>query len=713
MPSPLQGSSRLQQNLHLITLFVFAISQPLYSLLGDQVGFFTANQYNGTEIILFCIALSLIPPLCLILIKELFGLVHASLRNGLHSIFIMGLSTLIIIPLVNPLIATAWIALFISLLAGFLFTVLYWKKPTLQSLTSFLSLAVLIFPILFLFSPKIEPLLSEQHTTYYHPEKHPVDTQKKYPPVVVVFWDELPYYSLLNEKEEIDAVRFPHFAEFASHATTFTNMHSVGGSTLWAVPAMLSGQVPSHAEQHTPQQLETNLFTMLGQTHNMDNVVEKHTSICPPELCKPPKRKPFKKLYKALPDLTAVYLHLVTPKQWADGLPDVSNNWGEFSWSKPVVATKTLTASGIQDTKKRKAAPDHKRGLFHKFLKKMKPYDANDTGKKPPLYFMHIVFPHVPYNYTPSGKYYSATTYRYFTTWHDERETFYDYQRYMMQLAATDGLMGDMIGRLKELGLYDTAIIIVAADHGASWDKVGTERRKLGPSNYHNVMKVPLFIKLPGQSKPQYHHQPMLILDIVPTLADILNMPLPGKMDGHSVFSPDYPSFNTVKIIDNLGQNWYNFPLVTAAQQRAAIQKQIAWFGSGSLDKLYTTSPFFNALLGKPLTGQYAMSPQWHYQLNAPNDYLTVDLGEKYIPAQMTGWIETSSPENFPKNIAIALNGHIWATYPYFKQDGNRLYFEAMLPEKAFVQGNNEIRIFAITGSNQQPRLSEIPAAGQ
>jgi arylsulfatase A-like enzyme len=257
--------------------------------------------------------------------------------------------------------------------------------------------------------------------------------------------------------------------------------------------------------------------------------------------------------------------------------------------------------------------------------------------------------------------------------------------------------------------LYDRALIVIAADHGASWDRVGTERRKLNAGNYQNVMTVPLFIKQPGQRQPQRVERPILTLDMLPTIADSLNIPLPDKVDGHSALAQSYPNSQQIRIIDNLGKEWHTFPLVTAAQKTESLQRKLAWFGDGATSKVFTATPFFSNLINKPanqLTATSNPAADWQFTLESPGAYAHVDLDSDFIPAQVEGWIESKQAGRFPADVAIAVNGVIRATYPYFKPEGSRLRFEAMVPEESFRPGKNTMQLFAINKADG--RLQEI-----
>ena len=84
----------------------------------------------------------------------------------------------------------------------------------------------------------------------------------------------------------------------------------------------------------------------------------------------------------------------------------------------------------------------------------------------------HLLLPHGPYLYLPSG---AQTRPRprdllpgmnTVPGFHDEFLTRHNEQRYLLQLGYADRLLGRLVRRLKQQGIYDDTLIVVTADHG-------------------------------------------------------------------------------------------------------------------------------------------------------------------------------------------------------------------------------------------------------
>lgn len=105
---------------------------------------------------------------------------------------------------------------------------------------------------------------------------------------------------------------------------------------------------------------------------------------------------------------------------------------------------------------------------------------------------------------------------------------------YDAEILAVDESIGKLIRFLKSNGLYDKSIIIVLSDHGEEFmDHGGFEH---GHTLYDELIHVPLMIKMPYSLRAgeRITHQVRLI-DIMPTILEILDMDIPGSFQGESL----------------------------------------------------------------------------------------------------------------------------------------------------------------------------------
>jgi arylsulfatase A-like enzyme/Flp pilus assembly protein TadD len=101
---------------------------------------------------------------------------------------------------------------------------------------------------------------------------------------------------------------------------------------------------------------------------------------------------------------------------------------------------------------------------------------------------------------------------------------------YAGEIAYTDHCIGQVIGKLKELGIYDSTLIIITSDHGEMLGEHGEAGH--GYFIYQSAVKVPLIFKLPGRSKAQRVSDIAGSIDIVPTICGMLGIEIPDPVQG-------------------------------------------------------------------------------------------------------------------------------------------------------------------------------------
>ena len=121
--------------------------------------------------------------------------------------------------------------------------------------------------------------------------------------------------------------------------------------------------------------------------------------------------------------------------------------------------------------------------------------------------------------------------------WHDVGHMTEDDWRkmrayYYGAIAMIDRVVGDLIGTAKEVGLYDDLHIVVLGDQGSM---LGEHRLyDKGPYAYDELMRMPLIIRYPGL-EPRVVNRQVSIIDVAPTLAELMELEPDGDVDGRSL----------------------------------------------------------------------------------------------------------------------------------------------------------------------------------
>jgi len=127
--------------------------------------------------------------------------------------------------------------------------------------------------------------------------------------------------------------------------------------------------------------------------------------------------------------------------------------------------------------------------------------------------WVHVFDPHAPYDPPPpfAGRFAGRP--------------------YAGEVAYADNEVGRLVGSLVARGEFDPALVIIAGDHGEALGEHGEETH--GILLYEATTRVPLLIHMPGQTEGVRHPWPVGLVDIAPTIRELLGIATPG--DGISL----------------------------------------------------------------------------------------------------------------------------------------------------------------------------------
>jgi hypothetical protein len=419
-------------------------------------------------------------------------------------------------------------------------------------------------------------------------------------------------------------------------------------------------------------------------------VSEEATSVCSRDLCQDthPEESYGSRISSMSEDLGLVWLHVVSPPDIENKLASVSENWGNFG------------GGADSEEASPSAATVHTRSNLNggRALRFQEWIDHIVPGRRPALNFKHTLMPHVPWQYLPSGKRYrrlpndaipglSNQSYK------DTGQLNVLLQRHFLQTGFADLELQHVWKRLRDEGLWDDSLIVVAADHGVAFPHA-RERRRLSRENAAEIAPVPLFIKAPGQKNAKVDDAWVETIDILPTIFDILNLDPRVKMDGKSAFSKEVQDRKVLRI---LIRNTFQVLRIPAGdftrERRAIIDRNQALFGSGAdgPGRIFQIGPH-PELIGQPAS---AAGEELDVDLSYKSEYGHVGSDPTYVPVHVVG--KVNGPDRHPRDIAVAVNGTIRAVGNTFTlavgNDGELV--SVMVPESAFHKGANRVQVFA------------------
>jgi len=719
--------------LHLTVLSAFAVARPFLEPLARSPELFTARGAGATEVVLTALAVLLLPPALLLALALLAGLVDERLRRGLGLTFLGGLVALLALALLRRLFPGGSLELVpvaVAVAVGATGALAYARVGAVRSLLTVLAPAPLVFIALFLLVSPVSGIVLG-----HAPEaRASVGAQA---PVVMIVFDELPLTSLLDARGELDAAHYPNFAALARSSTWFRNATGVHDRSAKAVPALLTGRQARPGELPIAADHPRNLFTLLRGSHRM-TVFEEATGLCPDDLCRPrgggdrTKRGP-----RSLPaELAAVLARHAVPARWRSVLPSVSEPEGFAGEEEAADEPRSQKGSGNRRDSRRGRTVPELRSNITKDLRSGRRSSRFDgfvasLGKDDSvLYFEHALFPHTPFHHLPSGTRYegdpegtieglvppSGTE-----PLRDRFAAAQGYQRHLLQLAFTDRLLGRVLDRLRNLDVFDRALIVVTADHGATFQP-GEDRRAVTERTFADVASVPLLVKAPRQRGGEVSDAYVQSTDLLPTMADLLGTRLPWRVDGRSALAPGAGRRDSVTMVQGaerrtrISRGIDDRPVSLSVrdlemQEAAALGRKRALFGP-------TLDPFalgpYRELHGRLLTGlPVAPGPApARARLDAPDALRAVDPASGVVPAHLTGRVQ--SGETRKRALGLAVNGRLVATAEsFFVRDSGVERLSIVIPEAALRPGANAVEVFQIDrGGGGGPVLRSLGRFG-
>lgn len=691
----------LTDALHVFVLWSFAVAQPLLEVISRNVEFFVAHGSKQVDIIMFLTILCFLIPGMFVMLEATAGLSGTTARKTVHYVIIAGLSSLTVLFILKRQLyeSSGTYLITVSAISGVIVILLYARSSSLRNFLTVLSPIILIFPALALFNSPVSKIIL--------PNEHPSAVKVKADnavPIVMIIFDEFNVTTLMNKDRKVDRIRYPHFAAFSEEAIWFRNATTVSESTDKAVPAILTGQYPDPSLIPIASDHPQNLFTLLGSSYDL-NVVESVTQLCPPSLCSAIEESLVKRMSSMISDLSLVYMHIIFPEDISVHLPAVTRNWKDFQESTYAEDQKRKTAEWRwSEYAKYTLVEKDRAGEFRDFINSIV-----DTGK-PSLFFLHTMLPHAPYKYLPSGKTYNATGFRGIVArekWSsDEQAIIPDYQHYILQVGFVDTLLGELLTHLKTIGLYDRALIVITADHGVSF-LPGDFRRPLTETNFQDIMPMPLFMKLPNKKKGRINDLNVETIDILPTIADILEVNIPWQTDGQSALDLSLRTRSEKVIYFNNARKKLIVDSAALEAKYRTLERMLSLFGSGSTpDSLYKAGPYSD-FVGRQISRIATIDESSQtIELNMADFYEDLNIDAEFIPVEITGHMFDMKKAAFPYHVAIAVNGTIHAVAETFHHTGEMGEFAAIVPEDALRNGRNEIEVFVISGSEQHPRMA-------
>ena len=343
------------------------------------------------------------------------------------------------------------------------------------------------------------------------------------PTAFVFLFDELAF-EVLSKEGKVDRERYPHLAALAEESAWFTRASTNHIMTSDSVPSLLTGKLEPSPE--TPgvfdRLAERFRFVLVdtlgfasGWYHDHSRDIDEYYYRGESVLLSYPPLDVAKLLYSGFLASPFWKVRMEAPRGPNVPPPD---QWYEQDLADWLFREVDFLAKTID--------PDRLGGT---------------------LVYWHCPLPHPPYILTADGQLHGRQPTTFSSPW-EEREK--AWENYLEQVGLVDNIVGRLVRRLKEEGIYEEAFLVITSDHGVrsgGWNE---------PPGYPDVISglspnIPVLIDGPG-GKPGRRDVDYQHIDFAPTLLDLLDVPYEaGSFEGVSAFSTDRPAREKLFIATN------------------------------------------------------------------------------------------------------------------------------------------------------------------
>ena len=686
----------------LVELFVlsgFAVAQPLLDVTGKSPDYFLFRRADRLDIVALVLGMLLLPALVVWAAEVVVGLVSETVRRFLHLAAIAGLFTLLAIEVAKSLTDQRGPLLVAIALAGSLLAVVvYVRQSWLKLWLRYLAPAPLVFALVFLLMSPASTLVLPVQAEDSGGQAPVAAATGRQPPLVMILFDEFPLSSLLDSKGQVDRRVYPNFAELADQSTWYRNATGVAGYTPWAMPAMLTGNYPAKAKAPSYTEYPDNMLTLFGRYYDL-KVYETISQLCPPSRCRSTAGNLDLGLRAVLGDSARVFKEIVSPYDTAVD-PALFIDQTAAEDGKPLDPQFRFNRLALNQPSR-----------FNDFL-----VGLEDTSR-PTMHFLHLLLPHTPWRYLPSGNEYNFKSFGGAFKLDQTPAPVVElaHQRHLLQLAYTDGLVGQVIDRLKAEGMWDRSLVVMGADHGEGWVP-GEKPRSLGETNAPDLMWVPQFVKAPGQDTGTVDDRNWEQVDLLPTVADLASIQVPWKMEGASQTGKPTRARTEKWWFDTPGRRKVrdgpsNFAQVLAGETDTLVR------ASEGVRGLYRYGGFADLVYRDPASvGPITADQEATAVLDDFERYTQIKPASGEVPALVSGRV-TSPLATATSTVLVAVNGQIGGESKLFPErpDEPAARFAVITPDFLWKAGGGrrQLQVYVVDRSGGGPRLVPVSLSSE
>lgn len=744
-----------------LTLCTVALTQPLLQLYGENVTVFVAAELEGWSVLWFGVLFALVPAAAMSGTEAVARVVSPRAGAWVHLAWVgIGAWAAWSVMLRSVSLGSWLIDAALTGLLGLGTVWVYRRAAVVRTWFAYLSPLSIAVVASFavaanavIWPPEVE-IVAVQTTvpTSSVPSEEPgID-----PADVSVVWivlDEAPLFPLLTTKGEINKNRFPGFAALAESTTWYRNATAMSQTTHHAVPAMLSGKWARPGIGPVLANYPKNLFTLMNGRLSMDGH-EVATALCPKKLCAnvsvtggdhianpgmatsatsttststtsttvPTGPSATSRWSSFLRDTRVVLGHRMLPRGLRENLPAIDEGWGNFgavdvvSDDEPADSPEGATTTTIGRTEEQLEKANSTTGREWEEGGPMSQVpviegviERASRADRPTLHFAHVLLPHRPWMLAPDMRRSRALP-------TDKRSNEIvdrvrdEYQASLLQYAATDTIVADLVASLKKSANWDRTLLIVTADHGISFEVGESKRKTIDPTakgTLEDIYRVPFFIKLPGQKEARVDDCPVAGVDLLPTVIGVTGIDPGWELQGTDL-SRSCPKRASRPLSWPEGSAKLSTGF-SAVVERA--KRYDEWVDAeGTVDDIVRAG-IHGDLVGSTVPTDADTDATVIWEINKPEDFSRVGSGRfGFVPTQVSGSVTVTRDIGPDEEGLMVVNGTVVGVVSEIAglKAGESTLFRSTLLARAIPAGKHRLEMWLARGRGPTPILTRV-----
>jgi hypothetical protein len=209
---------------------------------------------------------------------------------------------------------------------------------------------------------------------------------------------------------------------------------------------------------------------------------------------------------------------------------------------------------------------------------------------------------------------------------------------------------------------------------------------------------------MPFQSQSNIYDKQVETIDILPTIADILQVDIPWKVDGVSVFEANLPTRYRIGMFPQKIEFGKNIE-----PDFLSLKRKLELFGTGDMNELFSIGSH-HEVVGKPTSSFFSKNSKETVSFLGSANYSRYKPDKPsawaYVEGEISNKLRKVDPEKL--KIAVAINGIIVNTtrattatisllMPKEKlEEDGKVHFLARIPTNSWQNGNNKVTVHEV-----------------